>query len=519
MEKKVRYPVGEQSFEELRRRDCLYVDKTRALETLIDSGGKYYFLGRPRRFGKSLFLSMMKCFFQGKRELFRGLHIDSASCDWEPHPVFYLDLNIEKYKSRDILEKVIDNSLRQWEEEYGVPTMEGGLLSVRFSNVIRAAHEKTGKGVVILVDEYDKPLVNNLHDPEQFAFFRDSLASFYSNFKSGADHIRMVFMTGVSRFAHLSVFSGLNNISDISFLDQYSDICGISGQELDDNFQHGLACLAEKFGKTAGEMKSVLKRRYDGYRFSKHGKDIYNPYSLLNVMENLELDNYWIKSGTPSLLADILKSRRVDLGSLFTARCTQTQLEGLDFDNLNPVALIYQTGYVTIKDYSPRGLYTLGLPNEEVEEGFLNYLMPYYANVPDRDSKFLIILFLEDLERGDADMFMTRLRTMLASVPYDMKMDCENNIHNAILILMMLIGLDVKAEYRTSDGRIDLFVRTERYYYIIELKLDGTAVEALDQINRKNYALPFALDGCEVIKIGANFSTSARTVSEWVVQR
>lgn len=519
MENYVRYGVGEQSFAVLRERGCVYVDKTHFIEKIVKSGGQYYFLGRPRRFGKSLFLSTMKCFFQGRRELFKGLYADSMDWDWKPRPVLHLDLNIEKYQRTNDLKEVVGSLLRSWEREYGV-TPESDSISVRFSEIIKAAYEKTGERVVVLVDEYDKPLVSNLHNKEMFGYYRNELASLYSNFKSSAEYLRLVFLTGVSRFAHLTIFSGLNNIRDITFNDEYSDICGITEQELLSDFKIGISEIAEKQGTDECQVRSKLKRRYDGYRFSGRGKDIYNPYSIVNVMEDKEFRSYWIQSGQATLLVEQLKRFNVDLSEMLNAKCSLNSLVGLDLDNPRPLALLYQTGYLTIKDYdSRRGVYTLGLPNIEVEEGFLSYLLPFYANISNGDAMVTVYDFVDDLEGGEVESFMNRLRSLFSSVSYDMRMDREQNLHNAMLILMKLIGLDVETEYRTSDGRIDLYIRTDRYNYIIELKLDRSAQDALDQINDKGYAMPFATDHREVIKIGVNFSTASRTISEWLIER
>ena len=513
----VRYPIGQQSFETIRKEGWLYVDKTRFIENII-TFGQYYFLGRPRRFGKSLFLNTLQCFFEGKRHLFKGLYADSMDWEWEPYPILKLDLNTEKYKTPDALDAVVATHLKEWEEEYGV-TPDYDNHATRFRNIIRAAHQKTGKGVVILVDEYDKPLVNNLHNPQNFEYCRDSLAALYSNFKSGADHIRLVFLTGVSRFAHLSVFSDLNNIRDISLDNRFSDICGITEQELMDNFQTGIAGVAAEYGWSPEEAKAEIRKWYDGYRFSFRGKDIYNPYSLLNLMESSMFDTYWVKSGTPSLLADQLRKFNVDIESLLHARCGQSGLTGLDLEDPNPTALFYQTGYLTIKGFDMRSrIYTLGLPNEEVKEGLLEYLLPRYLNTGNQDTPFLVSEFVREFREGDVEGFMHRLQSLFASVSYRMRMNQEINVHNGLLMLMLLVGLSVQTEYCTSSGRIDLFVATDRFYYIIELKLDGTAREALDQINSKGYALPFAVGNRQVIKIGVNFSTQTRTLVDWLVE-
>ncbi len=517
MEKRILYPVGEQSFEALRNRDCLYVDKTQYVERLLSYGSKYFFLARPRRFGKSLFLSMVECFFQGRRELFKGLYADTMDWDWQPCPVLYLDINSHSYQSKEALDNLLKGKLNGWEKEYGIEPMVDD-ASVRFSNIIEAAYSKTGRQVIILVDEYDKPLVNNLHDSELFVHFRQQLTSIYSNFKSSAKYIRMVFLTGVSRFAHLSVFSGLNNITDISFMDDYAAICGFTEQELSDNFRHGMETIAEKEGVTAQEIHKRLKQRYDGYHFTEESPDIYNPYSLLNVMQSRKLQNYWIQSGMPTLLEQQLKRFKVDLNKLFSIKCSQERLVGLDFDSPDPVALFYQTGYLTIKDFNRR-IFTLGLPNEEVREGFLNYLLPRYANVDGGDTEFFIFNFVDELRDGRVEDFMKRMQSLFATVPYQMELDSERNFHNVILMLVMLLGIKVKAEYATSAGRIDMVIETERYVYVMELKIDKTAQSALEQIQTKDYALPFAADGRQVVKIGINFSTRTRTITDWAVER
>lgn len=381
MERQARYGVGEQSFEIMRGRDCVYIDKTRYIEDIIKSGGQYFFLGRPRRFGKTLFLSTLKNFFMGKRELFRGLYADTMDWDWEPYPVLYLDLNIEKYQRYDDLKEVLDSLLREWEKEYEVLSVSDN-ISVRFKEIIKAAYALTGKRVVILVDEYDKPLVSNLHNKEMFEFYRNELAAVYSNFKSSADYIRLVFLTGVSRFGHLSIFSGLNNISDISFDDRYSAICGISEKELKENFKEGIAAIARKYNKSQDEICHQLKEWYDGYRFSPYGDDMYNPFSIVSVMDTEVFRNFWIWSGQATLLVDQLKRFDVDLERLLHSECTIDSLMGLDLDDPNPEALFYQTGYLTIKKYDPDfDILTLGLPNKEVTDGFMNFLMPKYVRL------------------------------------------------------------------------------------------------------------------------------------------
>lgn len=517
MEERVRYGVGEQSFEVMRSNGFIYVDKTRYIETII-RGSQYYFLGRPRRFGKSLFLSTLKCFFEGKRKLFKGLYIDTIDWDWQPYPVLYMDLNVEKYKDRVDLRAVVSNMLDRWEKEYGV-TRTSDNVSIRFSNIIRGAYETTGKRVVILVDEYDKPLVGSLHDAENFDYYRNELAALYSNFKSSADYLRLVFMTGVSRFGHLSVFSGLNNILDVSFDDRYSAVCGISETELVEYFDAGINSLVARHCKSREEILSDLKSWYDGYRFSCYGEDMYNPYSIVCVMDSKEFRNYWIRSGQPTLLVEQLKRMDVSLKALLNTECSVESLIGLDLDRPSPIALVYQTGYLTIKEYDKEfDLVTLGLPNKEVTDGFMRYLLPNYVNMRDNTVESVIKQFMRDLVKGDADAFMKRLQSFFSSVSYEMRIDDERNFHNALLILMKLIGLYVDAEYRTSDGRIDILLQTDRFIYIIELKSDHTAEAALRQIDNKHYELPFVCDGRKIIKIGVNFSTKMRTIKDWLIK-
>lgn len=430
--------------------------------------------------------------------------------------MLYLDLNVEKYQTPEIFGQVMRNYLSGWEKEYGIEPEEDN-IAVRFREIIKTACEKTGERVVILVDEYDKPLVSNLHDDKMFEFYRNELAALYSNFKSSADYIRIVFLTGVSRFGHLSVFSGLNNIMDISFDDRYSDVCGITEDELRAYFDEGISSLSVKYNKTTEEVCRDIRKWYDGYCFSGFGKDIYNPFSVVCLMESEVFMNYWIHSGQATLLKEQIRHFNVDLESLFNTVCDIEELRGLDLENPRPVALLYQTGYLTIKSYEDE-LYRLGLPNREVKQGFLLYLLPYYVDLHNLNARFVVQSFVRELNSGDVDAFMERLKSMFSSVPYDMKMECEQNLHNALLILMILLGLNVRTEYRTSNGRIDLFIQTAEYYYIIELKLDRTAREALDQINSKDYALPFVCSGKKIVKIGVNFSTSSRTISEWIVQ-
>lgn len=510
MEQPIKYAIGEQDFKSLRERNCLYVDKTEYINRIVSSGSKYYFLARPRRFGKSLFLSTLKYFFEGDRKLFKGLKIDSSDWDWEPYPVLRLDLNEERYAEADKLEDVLSNYFQGWEERYGI-TPKDKNPSQRFKTIIETAHRVTGKQVVILVDEYDKPLVGNLNDDVLFEHYRAKLGALYSNFKSSASHIRLVFLTGVSRFSKLSVFSDLNNLRDISFSREYSDICGITEQELSVHLRQGIDYISACGNKSPEEVKCLLKRSYDGYKFAKNGSEIYNPWSLLNAMNEGEVADYWNQTGFPTLIVEALKRTDADLEKVLNARCDLSTLTGLDLRSTDPLALLYQTGYMTIKDYDrDADIYILGVPNNEVRQGFFNALLPYYVNIKRGVPERLIVEIIADIRAGKPRELMEHLDTYFAGIPYELKLDNENNFQNAIYILLTLIGIKVRAELSVSDGRIDLLIETEKYVYIIELKYDRSAKLALRQIEIKRYADAWKNDKRVVFRIGASFSSKTR---------
>lgn len=513
-----KYPIGQQDFRNLRNEGAIYVDKTSFIEKIIKSSSRYYFLARPRRFGKSLFLSTLRYFFEAKRELFKDLHIDSADWDWQTYPVLRLDLNINRYDEPGLLDSALDGMFREWEDKYEVK-YKGDDLSSRFRSIIKAAHEKTGQQVVILVDEYDKPLVGNLNNDVNFEHYRVKLASVYSNFKSSAEHIRLVFLTGVSRFSKLSVFSDLNNINDITFENDYADICGITENELLESFQQGIVHLAEEEEITYEEAVALLKSNYDGYRFAAKGSDIYNPWSVLNAMDKSDILNYWTLTGTPAIVAESLRNFDADLEKMLNTHCSAYDLAGLDLKSPNPVALMYQTGYLTIKDYDKQSrIFTLGVPNNEVKENLFKVLIPYYVKVKGNSADSVASDIINNIIFGEPEQLFRNLQTYLAGIPYEMGMDNERNFQNAVYILLSLIGVKSKVEEHTSDGRMDLTVETPRYIYIVELKFDGTAEEALAQIVEKKYARKYQTDHRKVFCIGANFSSATRCIEDWKIQ-
>lgn len=509
--------IGQQDFKTLRLRDAVYVDKTQFIEKIVNTNNQYYFLARPRRFGKSLFLSTLRYFFEGERHLFKGLHIDSIDWDWGEYPVLYLDLNAGEYTDPENLDIAIDNILLKWEKKYNVrPT--GSDMTARFNNVIEAAYESTGRKVVILVDEYDKPLVKNLNKTD-FEKHREKLSALYSNFKTCAEHIRLVFMTGVSRFSKLSVFSGLNNINDITFSNEFADICGMTEKEVLDYFMPGIEELAREYDTDCEDIRLKLKQSYDGYRFARRGSDIYNPWSLLNCFYNGSISNYWNETGVPSLLIESMQRMNVDLEKYLNIYCTEEELKGLDLLDPKPIALMYQTGYLTIKEYNLKlRRFRIGIPNNEVKEGFFSLLLPHYVKVKKGDTASVLNDIISSIILGHPEEFMKALQIFFAGIPYSLKMEDENNFHNAFYLLTSLIGIETEAETATSDGRIDMTIKTDEYIYLIELKYDGSAQAALDQIDKKDYALKFRSDGRRIIKIGANFSSSKRRIEDWKIE-
>lgn len=519
MEDSGRYPIGQQNFSVLRERNSLYVDKTSYVEKIARSSSQYWFLARPRRFGKSLFLSTLEYFYKGERDLFKGLYIDTVDWDWQPYPVLRLDLNIEKYKEKGLLDNVLNNYFLRWEREYGVEIVADS-FTVRFQNIIEKAHEKTGHKVVILVDEYDKPLVNNLNHDENFEHYRAKLASVYSNFKSSAEHIQLVFLTGVSRFSKLSVFSDLNNLRDITFSDEFSEICGITEKELNENFQSGINAIAQYNDVSTDEAHQMLKKNYDGYRFTRNGKEIYNPWSILNAMEEKDISNYWSRTGKPTILAEAIFRFDENIEDLLNAQCDELTLQGFDLMNASPIPMLFQTGYLTIKDYDRETrIYTLGVPNLEVKDSLFKELLPFYVKVKrGGDSETVVRNLINSLLLGQPEKFVKNLDIFFAGIPYDMKMDNENNLHTAIYILLTLIGVRTETEVHTSDGRIDLIVKTSRYIYIIELKFDRSSEEAMAQIKKKDYNLSYLNDPRRIFLIGLDFSSKTRHLESPIIE-
>ena len=511
------YPIGIQNFEKLREGGYTYVDKT-ALIYKLAASGTYYFLSRPRRFGKSLLISTMDAYFSGKKELFKGLAMEQMEKGWIQYPVVHLDLNGITYSSEDVLDQVLNDKLSDWEAEYGI-TASSTVPGLRFQNIIDAAYESTGHKVVILIDEYDKPIVDNLVNPELADNFKKTLQGFYSVLKAKDGQIKFGFLTGVSKIGKLSVFSALNNLKDISMVKEYADICGISEKELHDNFDESVAELGEANDLTKEDGYFKLKEMYDGYHFSQNSIGVYNPFSLLNAFSDREFQDYWFETGTPTLLVNVMKETSFDVTTLSdNVVVSADDLSGMQDIINNPIPLFYQTGYLTIKGYDKEFKeYTLGFPNDEVKTGFLKFIYSYYVPANPSEGKTMTSKMARALRSGDPYSFMRSLEALFANTTYQIQGDAEKNFQYAMYIIMELLGEYVQAERSTSNGRIDLLLQTKDYIYIVELKIDNTADAALQQIEDKGYAKPFVNDPRKIFKIGVSFSTENRRIEDWKV--
>lgn len=511
------YPIGIQNFEKIRQDGYFYIDKTALVYRMVKTGS-YYFLSRPRRFGKSLLISTLEAYFQGKKELFDGLAMEELEKDWIKYPVLHLDLNIEKYDTPESLDKILDSSLTAWEKIYGAEPSERS-FSLRFAGIIQRACEKTGRRVAILVDEYDKPMLQAIGNEALQKQFRDTLKPFYGALKTKDGFIKFALLTGVTKFGKVSVFSDLNNLKDISMDERFVDICGVTETEIHENLGNELKELAQRQKMSLEEVCRELKVCYDGYHFVENSTGIYNPFSLLNTFDKMKFGSYWFETGTPTYLVKLLKKHHYDLERMTREETDSQVLNSIDSESTNPISVIYQSGYLTIKGYDERfGMYRLGFPNREVEEGFIRFLLPFYANVDKVESPFEIQKFVREVESGDYDSFFRRLQSFFADTTYEVIREQELHYENVLFIVFKLVGFYTRVEYHTSKGRIDLVLQTDRFVYVMEFKLDGTAEEALQQIHDKHYALPFASDGRKLFKIGVNFSAETRNIEKWVVE-
>ena len=511
-----KYPIGLQNFKGLREDGYAYVDKTAHIHKMVSSG-KYYFLSRPRRFGKSLLVSTLESYFLGRKELFKGLAMEKLETEWKVYPMFHIDLNAEQYTAPDGLLSILDRYLRMWERTYG--KTEGDKTPAdRFVALIHRAYEQSGQKVVILVDEYDKPLLQAIGNKDLQDEYRAMLKSFYSVAKTMDEYIQLAFFTGVTKFSKVSVFSDLNNLNDITLSPIYAEICGITEKEIRDNLDTEVLQMAEANHLTKDECYVKLKENYDGYHFCEESVGMYNPFSLINALSAQRFKDYWFETGTPTFLVETLKRNDYELENMTREEVTADLLGSLDSIDQTPLPLLYQSGYLTIKDYDPDfGTYTLGFPNGEVERGFTRFLFRHYAPIRIDQTDSFVKYFTIEVRNGQPEKFMPRLEAMFAGQDYQLVGNTELYFHNVTSLVFKMLGFYTEVERHTTDGRMDMLVQTKDYIYIFEFKIDKSADEALKQIEEKQYAKPFEQDQRKLYKIGVNFSTATRRMDGWKV--
>ena len=500
----LRYPVGIQTFAKIIEGGYTYVDKTGYIESLL-SQGQFIFLSRPRRFGKSLLLSTLEAYFEGRRDLFKGLAADSMNLDWTPSPILHFDFNAENFSLENGLDLLLDSYLRKYEKIYG-KSSEDTSPSQRFRALIEAAYRHTGREVVILIDEYDKPLLDIEENKNLFEKNQRILKSFFGNLKSMDKYIRFAFITGVARFSKVSIFSDLNNLDDISIVDEYADICGWTEEELVATFCLGIETLAGKRKETFEDTMCALREYYDGYLFTEEGSRLYNPFSILKAVKNKRIDPYWFATGTPTFLARRIKKLRIFPPAINGQTCSRKDLIAVGLNDRNPIPLMFQTGYLTIGSFlQDENRYELRFPNREVETGFYEELLQVFLpDTSDPFSPFNFSLFQSDLTAGRPGDFMERMSTLLKNLPYD---DHKESTYRAITYLItVLCGTQTIAEHHSYKGRSDLEVLTGKYIYIFEFKYNKSVEEAMAQIQSRDYVGRYALDPRIVYLIGANFS-------------
>ena len=518
----MKYPIGIQSFDQIIEDGYVYVDKTDLVYKLTQEG-KIYFLSRPRRFGKSLLVSTLKNYFLGRKELFKGLAIDKLEKDWNVYPVFHVDFNGSDFTQEGVLEKRLNGYVSDWEKKYGIDSQYNDLdLGGRFIKVLEAAHNQAGRRAVVLIDEYDKPILDVLDLNQQLEDrHRNILKAFYSVFKGADEHLQFVLLTGVTKFSQVSVFSGFNQPKDISMDARYETLCGITQEELESYFAEPIAEMAQDYRCDTDEMKLRLKKQYDGYHFSDKMTDVYNPFSLLNAMDSQRIYDYWFRSGTPTYLIRLLSHFNENMNELTGKYYSMEEFVDYKADVEKPLPMIYQSGYLTIKDYNiDFNTFLLDFPNDEVKNGFLTMVASSYLK-PKEETGGWIRDVVMAMRKGETDNLKTLFTSFLSSIPYTMRRkedekERERYFQYTFYLIMRLISVyTVYTEKVQSQGRVDCIVETPQYVYIFEFKLDGTADEALQQIEDKGYAREYASDKRQVYKIGASFSSETGTIGEW----
>ena len=518
MGKEIKYPVGVQTFSEIIRNNYFYIDKTALVHQLVTKA-KYVFLSRPRRFGKTLLMSTLEAYFKGQKELFERLAISKLETKWETYPVFRFDLSPTNYDSPKKLISLVTRCLDFIEEQYGLSSNRE-VISDRFIDLIHQAHKRYEKKVVILIDEYDKPMLDCLQDTKLHEKIKAELRGFYSGIKACDEYIKFAMLTGITKFGKVSIFSGLNNLKDISMLPRYNAICGITETEFRRDFPTSVREFAEVNDMTEEETWETFKITYDGYRFAPRGENIYNPYSVLSAFDDEIIKSFWYSSGSSSYLVKLIETNSYPLDKIDDERRRENELDSITNLEYDFIPLLYQSGYLTIKDYDKESKeYTLGFPNTEVREAFWNSLAYHFFMGTNGRSAFNLQKCLRDVNEGRPDDFMRRMQSLFADTPAGPERNKEVHFQNMMAIVCKMMGLTVRTEVHSAAGRCDMQILTSSYVYIFEFKIDGSPQEAMDQIHDRGYALPFAADPRTIFLIAANFSTKTRTLTpDWLIE-
>ena len=512
-----KYPVGIQTFEKVIKGDYLYVDKTPYIVDFLRTGAEYVFLSRPRRFGKSLFASTLQAYFEGRKELFDGLALGAYEKEWVKHPVLHFDMSTAKHCDPAGLEAELNVKLSQLEGIYGRD--EWAIYpNQRLQSLVKRAYEQTGQTVVVIIDEYDAPLLDVVHDKENLQPLRRIMQNFYSPLKSLDPLLRFVFITGITKFAQLSIFSELNNLDNISMVDQYSAICGISLTELTTQMRPDVEALGRSLGMSYEQTLDKLRQTYDGCHFSEHSEDMFNPFSLLKAMRCRNIEYYWFESGTPSYLIQTLRKYHTNVMEI-ERKCADIDEFNVPPEEMtSPLPLLYQSGYLTIKKYNPlTHTYTLDYPNREVRVGMLRSLAPNYLSPITADNSGFVAEFLTSLYDDDIERALQQMRAYLAGISNRLSNKCERDVQTVFYLIFNLLGAFIEVETDSAVGRADCVLHMPEAVYAIELKFDRTAREALEQIGRKGYLIPFTATGKRLVKVGINYSSEERTINDWAI--
>ena len=513
-----RYPVGIQTFEKIREGNYLYIDKTKYIVDFLTKGMSYVFLSRPRRFGKSLFASTLHAYFEGRKELFEGLAIADYEKDWVAHPVLHFDLSGAKHMDANALDGYLDFILLPYEDIYGKGEGED-TPNKRLDGIVRRAHKQTGQKAVVIIDEYDAPLLDVVHEKENLQQLRFIMQNFYSPLKKLDPYLEFVFITGITKFSQLSIFSELNNLDNISMFDQYSAICGISKTELTTVMKPDVENLGKSLGMTYGECLDELTRYYDGYHFSERSEDVFNPFSLIKALNGQKIGAYWFGSGTPSYLIKTLQKYHVNVLDIENNSCDVDDFDVSPEQMTSALPLLYQSGYLTIKKYDPiLQRYSLGYPNREVKIGMLKSLAPNYLSPIALDNSSLVVDLLKKLYDGDVEGAMVRLRAYLSSISNRLSNKNERDFQTVFYLIFNLLGAYMRVEEDSAVGRADAVVHMPNAVYVFELKYDGSAEDAIRQIDDKGYLIPYSADGKRLVKIGVNYDSDQRTIGDWIIK-